>query len=194
MIPVIGPLRSVVFMSSIPKKPRKRQHGKKKTNPRSLEQYRSQPAKKQNLQIRVAHALTSMRSEGLSLAQAARANGVDARTIKSYAGSALTKVSGGRYSVKKNDRVLRALVIPTERGLAEIATRSSRDATKIGKYSAAVQTFLETGDDSALRPFQGQSIIDAAGNRVPFLTDLDELERQGSAGVLSFESIYARVA
>jgi hypothetical protein len=181
-------------MPSIPKKPRKSQRAKKKTSPRSLEQYRALPAKQQNLHIRVAHALTSMRSEGFSLAQAARVHGVDPRTIKRHAGSALKKGSGGRFNVKPNDRVLRALVIPTERGLAEIATRSSRDATKVGKYSAAVQTFLETGDDSALRPFQGQSIVDAAGNRVPFLTDLDELERLGSAGVLSFESIYARAA
>jgi hypothetical protein len=181
-------------MSSIPKKLRKSQRAKKKTSPRSLEQYRAQPAKQQNLLIRVAHAMTSMRSEGYSLAQAARVHGVDTRTIKSYAGSALKKDSSGRYKAKANDRVLRALVIPTERGLAEIATRSSRDATKVGKYSAAVQTFLETGDDSVLSQFQGQSIVDAAGNRINFLTDLDELERQGSAGVLSFESIYARAA
>jgi hypothetical protein len=181
-------------MSSIRKNRPRSQRAKKKQGPRSLEQYRAQPAKQQSVLIKVAHALTSMRTEKLSLAQAARAHGVDARTIKRYAGSALTKDSGQRYKVKPSDRVLRVLVVPTKRGLAEIAIRSSRNATTVGKYSAAVQTFLETGDDSELRQFQGQSIVDASGNRITFLTNLDELERLGSAGVLSFESIYARAA
>jgi hypothetical protein len=181
-------------MSSIRKNRPRSQRAKKKTSPRSLEQYRAQPAKQQGILIKVARALTSMRSEDMSLTQAARVHGVDMRTIKRHAGPALKKGSGQRYTVKATDRVLRVLVIPSERGLAEIAIRSSREASKVGKYSAAVQTFLETGDDSALRQFQGQSIVDASGNRIDFITDLDELERLGSAGVLSFESIYARAA
>ena len=54
--------------------------------------------------------------------------------------------------------------------------------------------FLETGDDADLARFRGASIIDAQGNTVPLLTDLAELERLGSAGVLSFQSLYARAS
>ena len=54
--------------------------------------------------------------------------------------------------------------------------------------------YLETGDDTELARFRGKSIIDAQGNAVPLLTDLDELERLGSAGVLSFQSLYARAS
>ena len=35
-------------------------------------------------------------------------------------------------------------------------------------------------------------VLDASGREVPFLTDEDELARQGDLGALSFESIYAR--
>jgi hypothetical protein len=75
----------------------------------------------------------------------------------------------------------------------ELAIRDSRMATLIAEYLNAVLGFLQTGDGSGLVPFRGQYVIDASGRKVPFLTDLDELERLGSAGVLSFESLYARV-
>jgi hypothetical protein len=84
------------------------------------------------------------------------------------------------------------MVISKRRGLLEIATRDSRQASKAGKHSAAVQRYLETGDDSALPQFKGKHIVDATGKRIALLTDLDELDRLGSAGVLSFESLYAR--
>ena len=77
-------------------------------------------------------------------------------------------------------------------GLREVATRDSRQASKAGKHSAAVHRYLETGDDSALRRFDGQYLIDSHGKKIPLLTDLEELDELGSAGVLHFESLYAR--
>lgn len=88
---------------------------------------------------------------------------------------------------------LRRFIIPTVDGPTEIAIRSSATASMLGQYWNAVRWFLETGDGSGLRPFRRRYITDAYGNRTPYLTDLDELERLGSAGVLSFESIYAKV-
>jgi len=64
----------------------------------------------------------------------------------------------------------------------------------IGKYWNAVDLYLNTGDDSGLDAFQGKHIIDADGKRVLLMTDVRELDRLGSAGNLSFESLYARVA
>src|SRR5882724_3106070 len=63
---------------------------------------------------------------------------------------------------------------------------------KAGKHSAAVQRYLETGDNSALAKFKGKYIVDAQGKRIALMTDLDDLDRLGSAGELSFESLYAR--
>jgi hypothetical protein len=93
---------------------------------------------------------------------------------------------------KASDRLLRVLVVPTREGLREIAVRDSRQATQIAKYENAIQRYLQTGDDLALRKFRRKYIIDANRKRIPFLTDLRELDRLGSAGVLSFESLYAK--
>ena len=84
------------------------------------------------------------------------------------------------------------IVVSENKGPVEVATRDFREASKAGKHSSAVQRYLETGDDSALRRFRGKYIIDAQGNRVALLTDTDELDELGSAGELSFESLYAR--
>ena len=51
----------------------------------------------------------------------------------------------------------------------------------------------ETGDASRLKRFKGKYITDVGGKRFRYLTDLKELDRLGNAGVLSFESLYARV-
>lgn len=135
-----------------------------------------------------------MRSEKLSLRKAALERGISPKTVLRYAGSSLRKTSRGKYKVRASDTILRPLVIPTSDGLAEIATRDSRSASTVAEYANAVQAFLQTGDDSILQQFRGQRIIDAEGNQVPLLTDLDELERLGAAGVLSFESLYARAS
>ena len=79
----------------------------------------------------------------------------------------------------------------TIEGRKEIATRDSRQASLVGGHWAAVQKFIQTGDDSALLKFAKKRIVDARRKRYPLLTDLKELERLGSAGVLSFESMYA---
>lgn len=52
----------------------------------------------------------------------------------------------------------------------------------------------QRGDDSALRKFRGVRIRAASGESIPLLTEPEELNRLGNAGVLSFESLYARSA
>lgn len=81
----------------------------------------------------------------------------------------------------------------TRKGRREIAVRDSRQASLLGKYWAAVQKYLQTGDDSALRELQGKKITDASRKRHALITDLNRLNTLGSAGVLSFESLYAGV-
>jgi len=134
-----------------------------------------------------------MRADGLSLRQASQEYGIDARTVVRLGGSALHKGSNGRYKSKASDRLLRVLVIPTANGLREVATRDSRQASQIAEYSNAVHKYLETGDDAALRKLRRKTVTDASGKRVRLITDLADLDRLGSAGVLSFESLYAKV-
>jgi hypothetical protein len=99
----------------------------------------------------------------------------------------------GRQGTRYRSAKLRVLVLPTIEGLIEIVVSDPRVASVIGRYWNAVRLFLETGDDSTIRRFRGKYVTDAAGQATALLTDLDELERLGSLGVLSFESIYARV-
>ena len=61
-------------------------------------------------------------------------------------------------------------------------------------YWAGVQRYLEIGDDSGLRRIRRSTIVDADGKRTQLIKNLTELERLGSAGVLSFESLYSKVA
>ncbi len=82
--------------------------------------------------------------------------------------------------------------LPGRRGLREIALDDSREASFVGKYWDAVGLYLQTGDASGLREFRRKSVWDVKGERFELLTDLNELDRLGSPGVLSLESIYAR--
>jgi hypothetical protein len=88
--------------------------------------------------------------------------------------------------------LLRVLPLPGPDGTREVAVRGSRQASILGHYWNAVQAYLETGDKSRLAKFKGKFITDAKGMKRPLLTDLNELDRQGSAGVLSFDSLYRR--
>jgi len=167
--------------------------GGKFVPPETREEFFAMPEREQNLWSNVGQAVTEVRT-GASLTQASRKFGLDPRTVRQLARPALRKLRNGRWAARTHDHLLRVLVIPSPEGLREIGVNDSRQATRLGKYWTAVDRYLSTGDASALREFRGKYIIEASGKRVPLLTDLHELDRLGSAGVLSFESLYARAA
>jgi hypothetical protein len=171
--------------------PKRRSGGQRRRRPRTLVQYDALPRRSQAAVENVAHVVTRMR-EGVSLKSAAAEYGVDPRTVVKLGGSALRKTSAGRYAAKPSDDLLRVLLVPVHGGRVEVAVRGSRAASEVGKRAAAQREFLATGDDTKLRQLRKTKVLDASGREVPFFTDLDELERQGDLGALSFESIYAR--
>jgi len=131
---------------------------------------------------------------GASLNRASQQFSRDPRTVRRLGKTALRKLRNGRWAAKRTDRLLRVLQRLTPEGKVEVALSDSRQATVLGKYWNAVDLYRNTGDPSQLQGFDGQYIIDAAGNHVPLLTDLRTLDRLGSAGVLSFETLYGRAA
>jgi hypothetical protein len=133
-----------------------------------------------------------MRASKVSLRIAAKEFEIDPEVVIRLGKSALRKRSNGRYVPKKNDSLLRVLSVLTPDGAKQIAIRDSRQATLVGKYWSAVQKYVQTGDASGLKKLQKTRITDASRKRFPLITDLDELNRLGSAGVLSFESLYGR--
>jgi|SRR5882762_8014943 len=165
---------------------RKKFDGKKPTTAR---QYFSMSPKDQEIWDSVAHVISRMRDR-VSLRKASKEFGVAPNVVVRLGRSALRK-RNGRYVVTKTDRLLRVLTILGKKGKEDFAIRDSRQASLVGGHWAAVQRYLQTGDDSALLRFKGKKVTDAKGKRHLLLTDLQELNRQASAGVLSFESMYA---
>jgi hypothetical protein len=153
------------------------------------------PERFQDRWNRVVRAISTMRSDRVSLPRAAREFGLSRGVLLRLARTALRKQINGRYASKlHDDRLLRVEAVPTPEGLVEVGVPNFRQASQLGKYWNAVHRYLETGDKAALQKYHGQHITDADGTTFPLLTDLDELDRLGSAGVLTFETIYARGA
>jgi len=166
---------------------------RKFVQPRTLEEFFAMSERDRDIWNNIGQVVTEMRA-GASRRQASQKFDLDPRTVQQLARPALRKLRNGRWVAKPHDRLLRVLVTATRKGLREIGVRDSRQASLLGKYWTAVERYRDTGDPSALREFRGQHIVDASGKRRRLLTDLRALDRLGSAGVLSFESLYARAA
>lgn len=61
-------------------------------------------------------------------------------------------------------------------------------ASSIGSHWNAIKHYLDTGDDSLLALFDGETI-----NFHRFLTDLDRIDELAAVGELEFEDIYEDV-
>jgi len=147
------------------------------------------PQKDQEIWNSVPHGISLIRG-GVTPEKAAKESGLELSIFVELGRPALRK-RNGRYVATKTDRLLRVLTTLGVKGKYEIATRDSRQASLIGSHWAAVQRYLQTGDDTALLKFKNKRVVDANRRRHRFLTNLEELDRLASAGVLSFESIYA---
>lgn len=174
------------------KKSRSRTARSRTIAPQTSKQFFARTEQFRDTWNRVTHVISRMRADGVSLKRASREFGLSTSTVIRLAKSALRKRKG-RYAAKPTDKLLRLLVIPTRKGLLEIAMRDSRQASRVGEYWAAVQKYLRTGDASAIEEFRRRGITDASRKRISLLTNLEELDRLASAGVLSFESLYAGV-
>jgi hypothetical protein len=135
-----------------------------------------------------------MRADGLSLPKAARAVGADTKTVARLAGPALRKDTRGRWTATKRDKLLRVLSVPTARGSREIVVTDSSVAVHIARYLDAIRRYIHNGDASKIVPFRELKLVDAKGRRIRLVTNLRVLVELGHAGVLSFESLYARTA
>jgi hypothetical protein len=157
--------------------------------PHTARQYFRLAPKDQETWNSTGHVITRMR-DGVSLPKASKEFDIAPSLVIELGRPALRK-KNGRYLATKTDRLLRVFNILKSGGKREIATRDSRQASLVGAHWAAVQRFLQTGDDVALQRFKNSKVTDASGKRHSLLTDLKELDRLGRAGVLSFESMYA---
>ena len=161
--------------------------------PQNVKELLAKPRKFQALWNRVTQVPAEMRSTGATLREAATRFGVTPELVLDTIPSAFRKGRNGRYEVKPSDGLLRVLLIPSSKGLREIVVQGIREASIVGKYWNAVEKFLKRGDASVLRKLDRRTVTGASGERIRLLTNLEELERQASAGVFQFESIYGRI-
>jgi hypothetical protein len=161
-----------------------------RVRPTTATEFFEMPKQEQQIYMSTLNLVSFVR-KGVSRTRAMRELGLTRWQVDRFARSALRKLKNGRWAAKSYDHLLRVVVVISNEGLIEVGTRDSRQASKAGKHSAAVHKYLQTGDASALAQFKGKYLIDAAGERIELLTNLEELEHLGSAGVLSFESLYA---
>jgi hypothetical protein len=173
---------------------RKRNNPKAFRAPKNVKELFALPRSIQEQWNDVVQVPSQMRATGFSLEKASNQLGVTPATVLRLAGSAFTKNRRGKVKVKRVDHLLRVLLIPSTKGLREVVVRSSREASKIGEYWNAVEKYLVKQDASSLQNLKSKSFINDQGKRVRLMTNLDELTRQASAGVLRFESIYGRTA
>ena len=129
---------------------------------------------------------------GASVPRAVRAAGTSGPTLRRWAGSALRKRPDGRYVARGSDRLVRVVHVLTVDGMREVALRDSREARVVAEHWNAVHRHLAKGQTAALDRFRDVYITDADGSRLTPLTNPAALDQFGGAGVLSFESIYAR--
>jgi DNA-binding CsgD family transcriptional regulator len=134
---------------------------------------------------RALHALTAIR-HGASLAEAAKAEGVSQRTIRKYVGSSLRQDHvGGRIRAVATDRLTRYLQIPGPDGPIHVTVKGSKAASELAAYVSARAAFLRSGDESALRRFEGKNI----GGQL-LVTDPKILTEQAEQGD-SFDQLYS---
>ena len=163
----------------------RKKHKPKFAAPKNLEQYHALNERDQDLWSDVGQIVTKVK-RGATFAGACREVGRDPRTVQRLAKPVLRKRRNGRWAVKRTEGLLRVLQKLTPEGRQQVGISDLRQASILGDYWNAVERYRDTGDASALKQFDGKHVIDADGKRVFLLTDLHEIDRQGSAGNLSF--------
>jgi hypothetical protein len=88
--------------------------------PRTARQYFSRSRKFQETWDSVAHVISMMRTESVSLQKASKEFGIDPRVVLKLGRSAVRKRKNGKYIARKTDRLLRILSMLTREGRHEI--------------------------------------------------------------------------
>lgn len=106
--------------------------------------------------------LSKMRNEGWSLSKASRHEGISPETVIRH--TEALKKEGPYWIPKTYDTISRQMTINENGRSIWIEVKDSRNASTIGRYHNAVRSYLETGDESYLKPFHGKRIKDSDGN------------------------------
>jgi hypothetical protein len=109
--------------------------------------------------LRVLHALSLMRDQGISLSHACKSAGVSIPTFLKYAHGAIRRDRLGRYIAKPSDNLKRDLKYFRADGeIIDITVRGSREATLLSKWWIALGEYARTGDLSVFHELKGKRV------------------------------------
>jgi hypothetical protein len=94
----------------------------------------------------------------------------------------------GRWAVIK--KLHRDMLIYSDGNALSITLSQPKQASKVGRYMSAVQSFMRTNNINYLKPFQDKFAIDSSGKSYTFETNPNALYRLASSGSDSFEQVY----
>jgi hypothetical protein len=148
-------------------------------------------SKERKLQQDAIDVAAEMRKTGDALTTVTRRLGVDRRAVSRRLTPYLEK-RGGRLALADGDRLPRAMVLYDERGAYTVIVRSQREASKIGRYHAALGRWRRSypKDQRILAPFKRMVVTDENGVKHRFLTDPIALARLFASREIRFESVY----
>lgn len=127
--------------------------------------------------------------EGKTLREAAASIRVSPERLRNQAKQlGIIKRQRGKWVVRKN--LPREMLIYSSGEASRITVGTFPNASKIGRYMAAVQKFLRSNDPAHLKPFIGKSVSDIKGNKHIFETNPNTLYRLSASGAESFEQVY----
>jgi hypothetical protein len=128
--------------------------------------------------------------EGYDLTYAAAASYIDPEAVILHLGGVIRIGTGGKVTVNKKDKISRGMIIYTDGLVLPIFVNNSDQATIIGEYFNAVQTYLN-GDKEALSHFEGVTVIDEDGVVYELETDPEAIEEiEASREDQEFHKIY----
>lgn len=133
-------------------------------------------------------SLRALRS-GKTLAQAAAEIRVSPERLRNQARElGVIKRKGRRWIVRAN--LPRQMLLYSSGEAFAITVGTFRNASKVGRYMAAVRRFLRSNDPEHLKPFIGKSVTDKSGVSHIFETNPNTLYRLSASGSESFEQVY----
>lgn len=168
---------------------------KLKRTPPALVSPRLMGPKEQRLHLAAIDVAKEMLKTGQPLTPVSKRLGVNRGAVARRLAPYLAK-RGGRLVLAKGDRLPRPMRLYDEHGAYTVVVRSRDDASKIGRYHAALKRWRRSHprDPKILAPFKKMVVTDEDGHKHHFLTDPIALARLFASREVRYESIYEYVS
>lgn len=137
---------------------------------------------------RLEAGLKALRQSG-SQSVAAKKAGISPERLRRFIReNALAERTGKRW--RMTDNRSREMIVLSQGSARHRLLLGHDQASLNGSYLNAVKSFLNSNDIDFLRPFAGQSVIDAKGKAHRLETDPNAIHRIASSGSAVFHDIY----